>query len=181
MDLFSLLCRATDEEDNRYTDQEVIDHMIFLMMAAHDTTTSTLASMTYALARNPQWQQTLYEEVAALGVGQLRWEDLERMQQTEWVMKEALRMYPPLSTLPKYSLKAFEFEGQRIPAGAMVATYPIHTHYMEEYWSSRSALTRSVSVMHGPKTKTIPTAGCHSAAVRTCVSGCTSPSCRSSW
>jgi cytochrome P450 len=50
-------------------------------------------------------------------------------------MKEALRMYPPLSTLPKYSLKSFEFEGLRIPAGAMVAPYPIHTHYMEEYWS----------------------------------------------
>ena len=44
-------------------------------------------------------------------------------------------MYPPLSTLPKYSLKSFEFEGLRIPAGAMVATYPIHTHYMEDYWT----------------------------------------------
>jgi cytochrome P450 len=62
-------------------------------------------------------------------------EDLEHMEQTEWVMKEALRMYPPLSTLPKYSLKPFEFEGLRIPANVLVATYPIHTHYMEEYWT----------------------------------------------
>ena len=53
-DMFSLLCRATDEEGNRYTDQEVIDHMIFLMMAAHDTTTSALTSMTYALARHKE-------------------------------------------------------------------------------------------------------------------------------
>ncbi len=134
-DMFSLLCNATDEEGNQYTDQEVIDHMIFLMMAAHDTTTSTLTSMTYALARNPQWQQRLLEEVESLGVEHLRYEDLDRMEQTEWVMKEALRMYPPLSTLPKYSLAPFEFEGLNIPAGAMVATYPIHTHYMDEYWS----------------------------------------------
>tara|TARA_R110002124_G_scaffold16165_12_gene69477 strand:+ start:5642 stop:6991 length:1350 start_codon:yes stop_codon:yes gene_type:complete len=134
-DMFSLLCNATDEDGKQYTDQEVIDHMNFLMMAAHDTTTSTLTSMTYALARYPQWQQRLYEEVQGLGVQHLRYEDLDRMPQTEWVMKEALRMYPPLSTLPKYSLAPFEFEGVAVPADAIVITYPIHTHYMAEYWS----------------------------------------------
>ncbi|MDZ7785321.1 MAG: cytochrome P450 [Halioglobus sp.] len=134
-DLFSLLCQATDEEGNAYTDQEVVDHIIFLMMAAHDTTTSTLTSMTYALARHPEWQQRLFEEMESLGVEHLRYEDLERLEQTEWVMKEALRMYPPLSSLPKYSLKPFDYGGVRVPAGVMVATYPIHTHYMEEYWS----------------------------------------------
>jgi len=137
-DMFSLLCNATDEEGNQYTDQEVIDHMIFLMMAAHDTTTSTLTSMTYVLARHPEWQQRLFEEIESLQVEHLRWDDLERMEQTEWVMKEALRMYPPLSTLPKYSLAPFEFEGVRIPAGAVVVTYPIHTHYMDAYWAEPS-------------------------------------------
>jgi cytochrome P450 len=134
-DMFSLLCNATDEDGNQYTDQEVIDHMIFLMMAAHDTTTSTLTSMTYALARHPKWQQRLLDEVQNLGVEQLGYDDLDRMEQTEWVMKEALRMYPPLSTLPKYSVAPFEFEGLRIPADAIAITYPIHTHYMETYWS----------------------------------------------
>ncbi len=134
-DMFSLLCGATDEEGNQYTDQEVIDHMIFLMMAAHDTTTSALTSMTYALARHPEWQQRLRQESESLDVEHLRYEDLERMEQTEWVLKEALRMYPPLSTLPKYSLKPFEFEGRKIPAGALVITYPIHTHHMAAYWS----------------------------------------------
>lgn len=133
-DMFSLLCNATDEDGNRYTDQEVIDHMIFLMMAAHDTTTSTLTSMTYALALFPEWQQRLREEMDSLGTAQLRYEDLDRLEQTDWVMKEALRMYPPLSTLPKYSVVPFEFEGLTIPADAVVATYPIHTHYMAAYW-----------------------------------------------
>lgn len=134
-DMFSLLSQATDDEGNQYTDAEVIDHIIFLMMAAHDTTTSALTSMTYALARHPQWQEKLFAEVDAIGVDRLRYEDLDKMEQTQWLMNEALRMYPPLSTLPKYSLKAFEFEGVTVPAGAMVATYPIHTHYMDKYWT----------------------------------------------
>lgn len=133
-DLFSLLCQATDEEGKGYTDQEIVDHMIFLMMAAHDTTTSTLTSITYALAKHPEWQARLLEEVNTLGDGDLTNADLDNMTETDWVIKEALRMYPPLSTLPKFSNTAFEFEGHLIPAGAMVMTYPIHTHYMDEYW-----------------------------------------------
>lgn len=135
-DMFSLLCRAEDEDGNQYTDQEVVDHLIFLMMAAHDTTTSTLTSMTYALAKSPEWQDKLYQEAVSLDVEKLDYDSLDKMDVTDRIMKEALRMYPPLSTLPKYSLKPFVFGGREIPAGAMVVTYPIHTHYMKEYWDN---------------------------------------------
>lgn len=133
-DMFSLLCQAEDENGNQYTDQEIVDHMIFLMMAAHDTTTSTLTSVTYALAKHPQWQERLREEADTLGTQSLSYRQLDDLQTFDWVIKESLRLYPPLSTLPKYSLKSFEFEGKLIPADAMVVTYPIHTHYMPQYW-----------------------------------------------
>ncbi|MCI0353743.1 MAG: cytochrome P450, partial [Acidobacteria bacterium] len=44
-DLFSQLCRAEDEQGRRFSDEDVINHMIFLLMAAHDTTTITLSSI----------------------------------------------------------------------------------------------------------------------------------------
>ena len=66
-DMFSRLCRAESEEGARFTDADIIDHMIFLMMAAHDTTTSTLTSITYELARHRDWQERLREESRALG------------------------------------------------------------------------------------------------------------------
>ncbi len=135
-DLFSILCRAQDEDGNRYTDQEIVDHINFLMMAAHDTTTSALTSMTYALAKNPEWQERLWDEMSGLQGQTLEPQDLNKMVKTEYVMKEALRLYPPLSTLPKFSNKAFEFEGYSIPADAMVITSPIHTHYSERYWDN---------------------------------------------
>jgi cytochrome P450 len=135
-DLFALLCRAEDEEGNRYTDQEVVDHMIFLMMAAHDTTTSTLTSMVYLLAKHPQWQERLRAETLSFGAEALTHESLAKMTETDWVIKETLRLYPPLSTLPKFSNKSFEHNGFLIPADALVITYPIHTHYMDEYWDN---------------------------------------------
>jgi len=138
-DLFALLCRAEDEEGNRYTDQEVVDHMIFLMMAAHDTTTSTLTSMMYLLAKHPDWQDRLRAEAVALGSGPVTQDNLSKMTEMDWVIKETLRLYPPLSTLPKFSNESFEHGGYLIPADAMVITYPIHTHYMDEYWDNPSS------------------------------------------
>ena len=46
--------------------RDVVNHMIFLMMAAHDTTTSTLTSVVRVLAEHPQWQHRLREEMQAL-------------------------------------------------------------------------------------------------------------------
>ncbi|HKY92906.1 MAG TPA: cytochrome P450, partial [Nevskiaceae bacterium] len=66
-DLFSQLCAATDENGARYSDAEIVDHLIFLMMAAHDTTTSALTTIVYALAREPGWQGRLRELVQGIG------------------------------------------------------------------------------------------------------------------
>jgi len=67
-DLFSQLCRATHEDGALLSTQDIVDHMSFLMMAAHDTLTSSLTSFVAALAANPQWQDKLRDEVNALGV-----------------------------------------------------------------------------------------------------------------
>jgi cytochrome P450 len=134
-DMFSRMCRAASEEGERFSDEEIIDHMIFLMMAAHDTTTSTLTSMTYELARHPDWQQRLREESRALGRDALELEDLERLQGLTFVMKETLRRYPPLPVMPRFTTAPVRFGGYEIPADAMVVVSPIHTHYMEEWWT----------------------------------------------
>src|SRR3954471_2220932 len=67
-DLFSQLCHATHEDGALLSTQDIVDHMSFLMMAAHDTLTSSLTSFIGELAANPQWQEKLRSEVSALGV-----------------------------------------------------------------------------------------------------------------
>ncbi len=134
-DFFSEFCHVESEQGEKFTDQEIIDHMIFLMMAAHDTTTSTLTTMMYLLARHPQWQERLRDHARALGKEQLEYDDLDNVEELGWVMREALRMYPPLTSMPRGCVRDVEFQGFRIPAGTMVGIYPIHTHYMPELWT----------------------------------------------
>src|SRR6201991_2805354 len=67
-DLFSQLCQATHEDGALLSTQDIVDHMSFLMMAAHDTLTSSLTSFVAALAAHPEWQTKLRAEVSALGI-----------------------------------------------------------------------------------------------------------------
>jgi cytochrome P450 len=134
-DIFSQICHATDEDGNHFSDEAVRDHIIFLLFAAHDTTTSTLCSIIFALAKNPEWQQRLREEYTALGKPQLEYDDLGQLEDSKLVFKEALRMYPPVPAIPRRTLKDMELFGYHIPKNTAVAISPLFTHYMEEYWS----------------------------------------------
>jgi cytochrome P450 len=133
-DMFSLLSRARTEDGDSLGDADVIDHMIFLMMAAHDTTTSTLSSVVYELAAHPEWQERVREE--CLGAAeQPSFDGLDELTGLTWVMREALRLYPPLPVIPRVATRDCEFGGFRIPADTMVIVSPIHTHRMPEWWS----------------------------------------------
>jgi cytochrome P450 len=135
-DLFSRLCRARSETGEFFSDADVLDHMVFLMMAAHDTTTSTLTSLTWELAKHPEWQARIREESLALGDPHPDFDALDRLPSLTFAMQETLRRYPPLPVIPRTTLSDFEWEGYRIPKGTMVVVSPIHTHYMPEWWDA---------------------------------------------
>ena len=87
-DLFSVLCRAQTEDGERFSDEDVVNHMIFTMMAAHDTSTITVAMMGYYLARHPEWQDRLRAESQALGKDAISYDDLDALPSMELVFKE---------------------------------------------------------------------------------------------
>lgn len=135
-DFFSRFCQAKDEEGNQLSDEQIVDHMIFLLFAAHDTITSTLSSIVYLLAINPEWQQRLQQEFKMFDCDKVGFDELAAMEQTGWVFKEALRMHPPLPLIPRRAIRECEFQGFVIPENAGVAIHPRHTHYMESLWTA---------------------------------------------
>ncbi|WP_407181728.1 cytochrome P450 [Bradyrhizobium sp. STM 3562] len=141
-DLFSQLCQARDENDELLSAQDVIDHMSFLMMAAHDTLTSSLTSFVGELAAHPGWQQKLRDEVATL---RLAADDpissgaLDKLPLTEMAFNEALRKKPPVPSMPRRAVRDFSFMGFAIPAGTLVGVNPVFTHHMPAIWPDPDA------------------------------------------
>jgi cytochrome P450 len=136
-DFFSQFCRATDEAGQPLSDQAIADHMNFLMMAAHDTITSSATSMVMLLGRNPAWQDRLRAEINDLGLNDpagLAYSQLDRLELVDYAFKESLRLIPPVPSLPRRALKDVVFAGHRIPAGTQVGISIAHTHNMPELW-----------------------------------------------
>ncbi len=136
-DFFSQFCRATDDDGHQLSDQAIADHMNFLMMAAHDTITSSATSLVMLLGRNPEWQEKLRAEIAGLGINDadaLPYAKLDQLELVDGAFKEALRLIPPVPSLPRRAVKDFEFGGFRIPAGTQVGISIHYTHHMAELW-----------------------------------------------
>ncbi|MCH9767562.1 MAG: cytochrome P450 [Actinomycetia bacterium] len=134
-DMFSVLCHSQDEDGQSFTDQDVVSHMIFLMMAAHDTSTSTLTTMAYHLAANPQWQDRCREESERIGDGPLDIEALEKLETYDLVINEALRMVTPLPFNFRQTVRDTDLMGFHIPADTAIMTWPSINHRLPELWT----------------------------------------------
>ncbi len=128
------LMSAESEEGEKLNQLEIIDHLVFLMMAAHDTTTSTLASLLYRLGSNPEWQERARAESQAID-GPLTYHRMEELRTLDLALKETLRLHPPVTILPRRCVEPVQFNGFSLPAGTLTALTPVHTHRMEEYFS----------------------------------------------
>lgn len=133
-DLFSVLCHATTEDGHQFSDDDVVNHMIFLMMAAHDTSTITLSTLFYHLAKHPEWQERLRAESQALGKSCIDYDDLGKLEGIGLAMKEALRLCAPVPSMPRKTVRDVEYDGFLIPKGSFISVSPYFTHFMEEYW-----------------------------------------------
>ncbi len=133
-DLFAALVHLSDDDGNRFTDDDVVNHMIFLLMAAHDTSTITLNTMLWGMARHPQWQERARAEADAIGDRPLRWDDLAAMPTLDLVQREALRYIAPVLVLMRTAVRDTQVLGHHVPAGTTLMLMPLATQRMPEVW-----------------------------------------------
>ncbi len=133
-DFFARICRAQTEDGEKFSDDEIIDHMNFLMMAAHDTTTSASTTLIYYLAKHPEWQERLRDEARTLGKPFAEHGDMDHFRETGWAFREAMRIFPPVVVVPRRTVRECEFAGHTIPANTNVAIFPGFVHRMPEWW-----------------------------------------------
>ncbi|MGB7406040.1 MAG: cytochrome P450 [Pacificimonas sp.] len=136
-DIFTLVVNQTDEDGLALSDQAIADHMNFLMMAAHDTITSSLSSTVFYLGKSPDWQQRVRAEAEALRAdtgGPLPYDRLNDLVLAEQAFKEAMRLRPPVPFIPRRALADFTFRNHQIPAGTHVGLCPMLVHRDPNIW-----------------------------------------------
>jgi cytochrome P450 len=111
-DVLSLLLDATDEDGTGLSEQHIRDHVMTLLFAGHDTTTSTVAFLFHELARHPEHRG------ADLGL----------------LLDETLRLYPAAWIGPRRSIAPFELCGVQVPGGIPVNYCSWASHRLPDVW-----------------------------------------------
>ena len=138
-DLLSRLAHATTDDGALLPVDDVVDHVVFLMLAAHDTTTSTLAVLLWQLALHPAEQDRVAEEVRALDGAPVTPADHGQLVHTSRAMSEALRLSPPVPFSPRRALADVEIDGVAVPAGTGVSVSSLALHRHPDWWTRPAA------------------------------------------
>jgi cytochrome P450 len=134
-DLLSQLFAARQSKPD-LSMEEIEDHLMTMVFAGYETTATALAFAWYSLARNPSIRQEFHEELATVLEGEPpSYDDLAELDVTDRIIKETLRLYPPIHTIPRQTATDIEFAGIRIPEGKEVHLSMIHTHRDEQFYT----------------------------------------------
>lgn len=132
-DLLSMLLHATDDEGDGkgLTDEQVRHEAMTLFLAGHDTTAGTLPWVWYLLAKYPDANARLVEELERVLHGRTPTaEDLPQLAYTQMVVKETLRLYPQAYVLfARVAAEDVELGGYRIPRGSQLYPVPYTIHH----------------------------------------------------
>ena len=132
LDFLDILLTAMDEDGVGLTDLEIRNEVDTFMFEGHDTTTSGMCWTLYCLAKYPEHQEKVREEVRSVLMGreQLEYDDLKELKYTQWCIKEAMRLYPPVNIIFRQLGEDLEIEGHILPKGTRcsIPIRGIHTN-----------------------------------------------------
>jgi enediyne biosynthesis protein E7 len=136
-DYVAMMMNARDKRTGSpMTEHALIDEVMTLVVAGHETTASVLNWTWYLLSQHPQVEATLHAELikeslpAAPSLTQV-----EALTYAQQVLNEAMRLYPPGWLLSRRTVGPDVLGGYEIPAGAnvLLPLYLLHRH--PRYWS----------------------------------------------
>ena len=132
-DALSLLLQAEDEAGNRLSVEELKDQILVLLFAGHETLTSSLATFCLQVAQHPQVLERLKREQQESSLP-LSLESLKQMTYLEQVLKEVLRLTPPVGGVFRSVLQECAIDGYRLPQGWTVLCQIAQTHGSADYY-----------------------------------------------
>ena len=136
-DLLSHLMNAIDPETGKsMTTIDVRNNLMTFITAGHETTALALTWTFYLLSLNPEFEERVRGEIAAVtGGGPVRPGHVDDLTYTNQVIQELMRLYPPAALIARAARKDIVLDDEQIRAGSTVyvPVYAVHRH--EKLWS----------------------------------------------
>ena len=134
-DLLAMLMAARDRKSGAaMPDKQLLDEVMTLIVAGHETTASALNWMWYLLSQHPIVEQRLHQELDNLAVLPATIEDTSQLPYTRQVIEETLRLYPPGWLLTRRSIDEDNICGCPVAPNTDVFVSPYIVHRHPEFW-----------------------------------------------
>ena len=135
-DLLDMLLSAKYEDGSSMSRQQIIDEVMILFTAGHETTANALSFSLFLLAKNPKIQNQLFEEVKHFDIDSDLMSGLNNLSFTEQCIEEAMRLYPPVYVIDRVSLTNDSIGGHEFEKGTvwLMSMYELHRH--KDFWEN---------------------------------------------
>lgn len=139
-DLLDMLLNAKYEDGSSMDENQLVDEILILFAAGHETTSNALTFTCELLARNPEAQVKILEEVKRVKSESediIHW--IKKANYTQLVIEESMRLYPPAYFIDRVNKEEDNFNGIILPKGSnlLFSVYEIHRH--PELWKNPEA------------------------------------------
>lgn len=137
-DIASACIAARDKRSGcPFSRKELIDQLGVMFLAGHETTASALTWLFFILSVRPEVADRIREEVVrVVGDGEVRFEHVRQLQYVRNVFRETLRLYPPITFIPRVAMENTRIGRHRVKRGAMIMISPWTTHRHEQLWNA---------------------------------------------
>ena len=135
-DFLTMYMEATDKSGARFSDEELLDEIVTLIVAGYETSAGTLNWAWYLLAGHPAAEEALLAEAVRCLDDSAAPDQatLADMTYTQQLLEETLRLYPPVWIFSRRSVESDELGGFDIDPGTDIYLSPYILHRSERYW-----------------------------------------------
>jgi cytochrome P450 len=135
-DIAGAIIAARDPDTGEpFTREELIDQIGVFFLAGHETTASVLTWTFFILSQLPDVVRRMRDEIDRVtSGGPVSFEHTKKLVFTRNVFRETLRLYPPITFIPRVAAQATEIAGRKVKRGAMIMIAPWTIHRNEAFW-----------------------------------------------